>query len=357
MIIMDLKLDNIYSFKDFHINFSYPKKLVGSTIDNEYLVNRPNFRYKKVNVIIGTNASGKTTLGKSILNIFNFINKNLTEGLLEAINDKHKNAFFSIDYIINSNTLNRVTCTILPNDELNKISRFKIDILTTSITKKDSYESCVKKLKIQLYDDLDELSYYDKIQRLPKFGWFYSGAKIHDSFSFEFNYMEERLDFLNKILKTLDPSIKEINKSNDVKNGIVIKFHNDENDIILQNNMPINDRLSSGTKVGIDIAEMVSSIYLKINGFYYCDEKFSYIHSELEQKILNLMVEMLGDYDQLFFTTHNLDVLKMNFPIHSFIFLNKEKTQINVKYAENYIKKNNVQLRNLKMMFLIIYQI
>ena len=34
MIIMDIKVDNIYAFKDFHINMSYPKKILNSTIEN-----------------------------------------------------------------------------------------------------------------------------------------------------------------------------------------------------------------------------------------------------------------------------------------------------------------------------------
>ena len=52
MIIMDIKVDNLYAFKNFHMNMSYPKKIVDSTIENERLTDRPNFRYKKVNIII-----------------------------------------------------------------------------------------------------------------------------------------------------------------------------------------------------------------------------------------------------------------------------------------------------------------
>ena len=52
MIIMNLELDNIYGFKDFKMNFAYPKKIVGSTIPNEHLPERPNFRYKKVNIVM-----------------------------------------------------------------------------------------------------------------------------------------------------------------------------------------------------------------------------------------------------------------------------------------------------------------
>ena len=55
MIIMDIKVDNFYAFKNFHMNMSYPKKIVDSTIEEEFLEERPNFRYKKVNIIIAEN--------------------------------------------------------------------------------------------------------------------------------------------------------------------------------------------------------------------------------------------------------------------------------------------------------------
>ena len=48
MIIMDLKIDNFFAFKNFHMNMSYPKKIVNSYIEDEFLVGRNNFRYKKV---------------------------------------------------------------------------------------------------------------------------------------------------------------------------------------------------------------------------------------------------------------------------------------------------------------------
>ena len=62
MIIMDLKANNLLAFKDFEVYFSYPKKIVDSYIENEHLKDHPNFRYKKVNIIMGANASGKTSI-------------------------------------------------------------------------------------------------------------------------------------------------------------------------------------------------------------------------------------------------------------------------------------------------------
>ena len=57
MIIMDLKIDNFLAFKNFHMNMAYPKKIVNSYIPNEHLKDRSNFRYKKVNILMGSNAT------------------------------------------------------------------------------------------------------------------------------------------------------------------------------------------------------------------------------------------------------------------------------------------------------------
>ena len=75
MIVLNVHLDNLYAFKNFNANFTYPKKIVGSTIEDETLPNRENFRYKKVNIFFGANASGKTTFGRILMKIFNFIEK------------------------------------------------------------------------------------------------------------------------------------------------------------------------------------------------------------------------------------------------------------------------------------------
>ena len=100
MIIMNVKIDNFYSFNNFEINFSYPRKLINSTIEYEYLKDIPNFKFKKLNIIMGSNATGKTTFGKILMNIFNFI-KNYNLNLLEeSINDKEKKAKFEIDLVL-----------------------------------------------------------------------------------------------------------------------------------------------------------------------------------------------------------------------------------------------------------------
>lgn len=72
MIVLNLELDNLFAFEDFKINFSYPKKVENSSIKDEFLKDRPNFRYKKVNILLGTNSTGKTSIGKAMMAILTF---------------------------------------------------------------------------------------------------------------------------------------------------------------------------------------------------------------------------------------------------------------------------------------------
>ena len=111
MILMNIMLDNLYAFNEFTLNMSYPKKIVGSTIKNECLSDFPNFRYKKVVVLMGANASGKTSLGRAMLDIFSFIDKKEFTRISERIANKAKKTSFSVDFV-NAGYLIRVEALI-----------------------------------------------------------------------------------------------------------------------------------------------------------------------------------------------------------------------------------------------------
>lgn len=74
MIVLHLKLDKIYGFGSFEIVFTYPKKVVNSIIETEHLTGRERVRCKKVSVLMSSNTTGKTGLGKALMKIFSFIN-------------------------------------------------------------------------------------------------------------------------------------------------------------------------------------------------------------------------------------------------------------------------------------------
>ena len=120
MIVMNLELDNIYGFKDFKINFSYPKKIVNSIIENEYLEGRPNFRYKKAIVLLGANATGKTSLGRALLRIFAFLETGDFSSIQQMVANKQKQTRISIDFVNIGYVLHRLTIVITPESMIGK---------------------------------------------------------------------------------------------------------------------------------------------------------------------------------------------------------------------------------------------
>ena len=81
----------------------------------------------------------------------------------------------------------------------------------------------------------------------------------------------------------------------------------------------------------------------------FCDEKFSHLHSAAEKAFLSLLIDLIGPNQQMFFTTHNTDVLDMNIPFHSYAFLRRDEydeNRVTSVFASDYLKKNNVSLKN-----------
>ena len=335
MIILNLELDNLFAFKSFKINFSYERKNPNSTIPFEYLKDRPNFRFKKVNVIMGANASGKTSLGKALMSIFNFIERHSIKSIQDKIFDKTKTAQFSIDFIVDNEYLYRIH-SVFSSTNLELLDVFRCKIL-----KRDSYESCVKKLEA-LYVDK---AFHERLELLQPIGWKftfpYDDIQIY---SMKENLSNKTLKIFDVVLKALDSAIIQVEQSDELDNSYIIRSKN--GDVFVQNGEVVDKNiLSSGTKAGLNIANLVSSIYHGENGFYYCDEQFSFVHSEIEKALFSVMISLLKPYDQLFFTTHNLDMLDMNIPLHTFTFLRKNE-KIEAVYPFQVLQKKKRALRN-----------
>lgn len=349
MVILDLKADNFYAFKNFHVNFTYPKKIVGSYIEEEHLVGFPNFRYKKVNIIMGANASGKTTLGYMLKNIFNFIAKKNAVFLIDHISDISKKASFCLEMVCSGKQLYRVRCNILPFIAGDDAKGHKINLHVTSleIGKRDSYESCVKKL--DKIENLKEKTYYmEELDKIERIAWLFEHP---DDVDRALSLPDDDKLFpviLKKVLKALDPSISNVEKLDNVRNSYVIRLAKE--DIILQDGERFGTKvLSSGTKAGVEVAAVLSSLIQGRNSFYYCDEKFSYIHTDIEKAILSVMIESIKPNEQLFFTTHNTEILDLDLPKHSYCFMKKEvddkNEPIKCLSASDFLKRNTDSLK------------
>ena len=215
MIIMDIKVDNMYAFQNFHMNMSYPKKIVDSTIENEYLEERPNFRYKKVNIIMGGNATGKTTLGKLLMSFANYFVDGNYARFTNVIDDSAKEASLIIDFVAEENALYRFNMVISPKQEERYVdSNVSVRICCTPIGMKDSYETCARRLDECLcgevpYNTIDTEGWYFTY---PQDAW---NNKTYCVVEEE----EKYIYILEQTLKTLDPSIEKVIKINEFENA------------------------------------------------------------------------------------------------------------------------------------------
>ena len=353
MVLLDIKLDNFLLFNDFSLNLSYSKKPVNSTIVEEHLADRPNFRYKKLIVLMGANATGKTALGKILMGAFNFIAKREYGLISELIEDPQKDASFSLDMAFDDNCLYRVEASFKGRKK-NYLDLRSDDIRVTvkkeKILKNDSYEKCALRLSEESPEEYD--NYVQALESIPFITWKFELRLVDSNIQRIIEPFEPNLygALLEETLKALDPRIEQVKMIKDKGKGNTFIIDYKNHSVLIKDGIVMEaDKLSSGTVDGVSIADLITSIKLKANNFIYCDEKFTHIHSDAETAFLSLMIDILGDNQQLFFTTHNTDVLDMNLPFHSFAFLRRDEiddNKISCVYASDYLKKNNQSLKN-----------
>ena len=347
MIVMRIELDNFLAFRDFSLNLSYPKRIVKSYISGEYISGCPNFRYKKLLVLMGANAAGKTSLGQMFNHVFNFMVRHQTEKIISSVCDKSREAKILLDFIPSGMKpelyrLELFLKSAQPGSEPGILSRVK----KTNIRQTDSYEKACKRLDVQ---DKEYADYLYVFKELPSIGFF---------FSYPMDVMPDTVPtggsavyraILEKVLRVLDAGITRVNVVPDAQNAYNIHMASGQNVLIQEGHVVDTSLLSSGTKAGIGIADMLSAMKEHRCGFYYCDERFSYVHSEVEKAVLAVMLELLGEGEQLIFTTHNMDMLSLPLPKHTYAFLKKTVTdsgiEITTVNASDYLKRNTDSLR------------
>lgn len=348
MVILDIKVDNLYAFKNFHMNMSYPKKIVGSTIPEECLEGRPNFRYRKVNIIMGGNATGKTSLGKLLMWFFNSLEDGMYSRFFRYIDDRSRDAALKIDFVTAPGSFCRLSMVITATENGNcNEENIKVDIWATDINKKDNYETCAKKME---RGDCRRIS----PREIYIGGWqFYYPQDARQNIDYRLGTDDDAryLIILEKVLKTLDPSVRRIVRIEEADHTYAIKLGG-RTIMVKEGRMTDADAelLSSGTKAGLDISAALAALICGSRELIYCDELFSYVNSDVEKACLSIMIDSLTGTKQLFFTTHNTDILDMQLPKHSFIFLKKdvedEDMPIKCVNAAEYLKRNTDSLKH-----------
>ena len=333
MILLNVNLSHVYGFDEFHISFAYPRKLSVSLIGEETLEGRDRFRYKKAVILMGANATGKTSLGKALLRIFSAV-KEANEALLRDLYSGDAPASFQVDFVNEGYVLHRL-CGVVDGEDVG------FRYYSAEIGELDSYEKAASKLTEQT--EITEGNFKTLKSIIGPLEYRFAYPEIESSLRLTEVKKSALLKTLRAVIGTLDPTLSDVSIAKDLKDSFVIRRRGKE--IIIQEGKLLNrELLSSGTAEGIDVAVFLASMLSGKHCFYYCDEHFSYIHSDIEKRIFGLMVERLGRNEQLIFTTHNTDMLNLNLPKHTFAFLRKEiedgEFKGSVVYASDILKRN-----------------
>ncbi|MDO5349017.1 MAG: DNA repair protein Rad50 [Lachnospiraceae bacterium] len=340
MIVLNLMLNGIYGFDDFHINFTYPKKIINSLIEDENLKGRERFRYKKAVILMGANATGKTSLGKALLRIFGYMESGNPVPLCEMA--AREKGDFTIDFVNGDYRLQRLHAKI---DAVG--NGVEIRYQTAEIGVMDSYEKCLAKLVDHTDEATRTATSLKKLIGEVRYRFAYPEIEK----TLKLTGMNKRilLKTLRAVIGTLDPTLQDVSLAKDLKDTFIIR--RDGTEIIIQEGKLLNrEVLSSGTAEGIDVAMFLAAMIAKEGSFYYCDEHFSYIQSDIEKRIFGIMLDHIGENEQMIFTTHNTDMLDLNLPKHSYTFLRKQLEdgvyKVSAISASEVLKRNTDSIRN-----------
>lgn len=372
MLFTNIYIDNLFSFGKATLDLTYQRPIQDSTITNEYLSDRPKFYVRKVCILSGTNASGKTSLGKLLNFVQNFIilQENAIANFHEHIYQKNKPACLRVEFATpTSHRLHRLQLDILPNQANIGFTYAQVAIgIKDSVAKVRNRLNDIWQTKTAIRNTRYITSYttekysialsnlFEEFKKEVKCGWLYVLSNNELSQNFEdipdINLIDIKI--LKAILQTFDKSIINVLPSSDETglNGYSIKFGNHDTLLMdLQGKIANAERLSKGTYDAIMVAEFISRVlsdyeHSDIPDTYFLDEKMAFAHSELEQAIVNLIIEKLQPNSQFFYTTHNYDILEMNLPIHSYVFLKKDNEYSQFVQPEILFKKNDRKLLN-----------
>lgn len=381
MLFTKLEIDNLYGFTNTCIDFTYRRKLINPSILDEFLPGREKFKVKRVCIFSGANASGKTSLGRLMCYFQNVLDgghraTSAIENLKSAVADKTRDAALCIEFVTESDyKLHKFRLRFLKSDGAEEPRMIAVRCASVAISTSDSNTIARQKLEavFDAEDENDELLDLDSninmvtlASKLPKmrgqedFGWHYLFAETLEH-GIKSHYKNRHLDLkvLNAVLKTFDTSIDSVAESFSIDtsteekkpNGFEIVFNNRNSVLInLEGEGSPKDvaRLSRGTYEAISLAGFISTMKSSEgeNTIFFMDEKMAHVHTELEQAIVATMINLLGKGSQLFYTTHNSDILAMNLPTHSFVFFKKKNGCTQAIHAEEHFKKNDRTLRN-----------
>ena len=365
LVILKESCDNFYMFKDFELDFTYDRKISHRLAANDELFEGSRIKVRKNIILMGANASGKTTFGKLMCLILNFIlGRPLDDkyfNLAKIQYDKTRDAFFEIEFAV-GNTAYLLRATFrdsnLQEEKVyaQKIYKtYNIKNLRRKLRESkpvESFNADEKEMNIGFKSFAFSASKPNKFgESVRKLGfWFMFSEPIVGSTTYN---SEVDVEFLDKLLPKIDNSVKSVKRlqvegEGAATNSYQINFKNGENLFVINGDLKAcANRLSHGTFETIEFVFSLSALMKGMASIFYIDERLSHMHSELETYLAMQAFSQKPKDAQLFFTTHDTEFLDLNVPNTSYIFFKRKKDGFNESLCVSYkFNKNDRSLRN-----------
>lgn len=386
MNVLSLSCDNLFMFKDFSVDFTYKRKRG----PKEYEVSKQDALFpgskiyvRKRLIILGGNASGKTTFGRLLCAINNFIVgrevKPSAVNLYQALCDKEKDGSFSVEFVIS-----------IPNVETKEIEYWAYR-MGCIFDIKGKQKEFLKRVRVYKSYDIGKLREYldrapmissepgnepadhlidEALRRKDKapfnsmllrepgnkkylnelnfsIGFYYLFSSFADTSRDISNIVP--IELFNQVLPKIDNSISSVEllateETNVKTNSYWIRFKHGapltvpDNDLMRAD----RDRLSHGTYEVISFLEILAELNRRKDNIFYIDEQLPHLHPELEAYLL--MKFFYSDASsQLFFTSHDNDLLKLNVPPRTFLLFKRNEDQSNTALFMDEVLPGNVR--------------
>ena len=386
MLLLKLECSNFFLFENLSLDFTYPRKLNSEIAKNDEIFPGSKIKVRKHIVIMGANASGKTTLGELLCLIYNFLivrDVGPMNNLGQSINDTSRPASFTIEFSIQK-TAYRLSATfdkdgliketLTQSDILKKynISELRHHLDTDNSQKYDRNENT--EFSPGFYSYLLRLRINEDLVSCFRAGlqfWFILSAFQNNTIG-QSGFPILDVSLVAKLLPVLDNSIQSVNPlypkissaptssastttnenlpspEDHPKSCRIIFKNGQQKDISFEDITELRTtHLSQGTIEAIAFSSVLSFLRESNHATVFVDEYLSHMHSELERYIIWLSFLMKKPDSQLFFTTHNTEVCDLRLPINSFLFLKREKDGTNTAlWANSLLIKNDRNFRN-----------
>lgn len=365
MVILQIACDNIYMFKNFKLDLTYNRRINHPLAQNDLLFPGSRIKVRKNLVIMGSNASGKTTFGKLLRFVLSFIcGRNFEDASNDVVAgiqyNKKRPAQFEIEFAIDHTAY--LLKAIFANQQLihEELRYCNINAFYNIAALRNKLADTSNVLEYTLEPGNAKTGFPSHLfsANQPEITSF---IKRHTAYFFRFSQFHSfsigsplppNIKRINHILPRIDNSVKGVEELRGAKErtktlSYLIKFYNGELLTVPDGNLSrCGERLSHGTFEVINFLSVLDELNAFSYGTWYVDEQLPHIHSELEAYLIRHAFFNRGNSAQLFFTTHNVEILEINIPIHSFIFFRRDKNGTNeALFPSDVLTKNDRSLR------------